>query len=91
MIQRIAAVVPALIASVGLWIAPARAQVTKSDAITYLPSASSPLVAVRVVFQIGSQDDPKGKEGLAALTSAMVSEGWDPLESTCRHASLSIL
>ena len=40
-----------------------------------LPSPSSPLVAFRFVFRVGSQNDPKGKEGLAALTAAMVAEG----------------
>ncbi len=44
-------------------------------AITHLPSPDSPLVAVRVVFRAGSQDDPPGKEGLAALTAAMIAEG----------------
>ncbi len=39
-----------------------------------LPSPSSPLVALRVVLRAGSQDDPPGKEGLAALTAAMVAE-----------------
>lgn len=42
---------------------------------TFLPFESTPLVAVRFVFQVGSQDDPRGKEGLAALTAAMVAEG----------------
>jgi zinc protease len=41
----------------------------------YLPSPSSPLVALRYIFRAGSQDDPPGKEGLAALTAAMVAEG----------------
>lgn len=41
---------------------------------TFMPSPS-PLVAVRLVFRVGSQDDPRGKEGLAALTAAMVAEG----------------
>ncbi|MDR3637709.1 MAG: insulinase family protein, partial [Isosphaeraceae bacterium] len=50
---------------------PASAAEEKSDT-TFLPSASSPLVAVRFLFQVGSQDDPRGKEGLAALTAAMV-------------------
>jgi zinc protease len=36
-----------------------------------LPS-SSPLVAIRVMFKVGSIHDPAGKEGLAALTAAMV-------------------
>jgi len=41
----------------------------------FLPSQSSPLVAVRFLFHVGSQDDPKGKEGLAALTASMIAEG----------------
>ncbi len=47
----------------------------EKEAVTYLPSSASPLVALRFVLRVGSQDDPKGKEGLAALTSAMVAEG----------------
>jgi zinc protease len=35
----------------------------------------SPLVTMRLVFRTGSASDPKGKEGLAALTAAMLSEG----------------
>ncbi len=35
----------------------------------------SPLVSFRVQFLVGSADDPKGKEGLAALTAAMVAKG----------------
>ena len=31
----------------------------------FLPSPANPLVALRVFFQVGSVDDPKGKEGLA--------------------------
>jgi zinc protease len=41
----------------------------------FLPSPSSPLCAIRLYFQIGSVDDPKGKEGLAALTSEMIGKG----------------
>jgi zinc protease len=40
-----------------------------------LPSPSNPLVALRIVFRAGSQSDPAGKEGLAALTASMVAEG----------------
>jgi zinc protease len=47
----------------------------RSENATILKVASSPLVAVRFVFRAGAQDDPKGKEGLAALTAAMVAEG----------------
>ncbi|HLK89589.1 MAG TPA: pitrilysin family protein [Polyangia bacterium] len=41
----------------------------------FLPSPSSPLCAIRLVFQIGSVDDPAGKEGLAALTAEMIGKG----------------
>lgn len=37
--------------------------------------ADGPLASFRFLFRAGSQDDPKGKEGLAALTAAMVAEG----------------
>jgi zinc protease len=39
------------------------------------PSDTNPLVAIRLYFKTGSIDDPKGKEGLAALTAAMLAEG----------------
>jgi zinc protease len=39
----------------------------------YLPN--SPLVSFRVVVHTGSINDPAGKEGLAALTSAMIGQG----------------
>jgi zinc protease len=37
-----------------------------------LPSPDNPLVAIRLLFQVGAADDPTGKEGLAALTAAML-------------------
>jgi zinc protease len=40
--------------------------------IVALPSAGSPIVALRLMFTAGSIDDPAGKEGLAALTARMV-------------------
>ena len=46
-----------------------------APAAVFLPSKSTPLVAVRFVFRVGSQDDPPGKEGLAALTASMLAEG----------------
>jgi zinc protease len=49
--------------------------VVDGAAPTLLSSPANPLVALRVVFRAGSQDDPPGKEGLAALTAAMVAEG----------------
>ena len=39
------------------------------------PVANDPNVVVKLWFKTGSQDDPKGKEGLAALTASMVAEG----------------
>ncbi len=42
---------------------------------TFLPTRTTPLVAFRFVFRVGSQDDPPGKEGLAALTASMLTEG----------------
>ena len=41
----------------------------------FLQSPANPLVALRVFFQVGSVDDPKGKEGLAHLTAMMLGKG----------------
>lgn len=35
----------------------------------------SPLVTLRIIFMTGAAADPKGKEGVAALTAAMLSQG----------------
>ena len=35
----------------------------------------SPLISFRIVFMTGAAADPKGKEGVAALTAAMLSQG----------------
>lgn len=42
---------------------------------TLLQPTTSPLVTFRVLFQTGAASDPPGKEGLAALTAAMLAEG----------------
>jgi zinc protease len=42
--------------------------------VVALPSPSSPLVAIRLLFRVGSIDDPPGKEGLASLTALMVAQ-----------------
>ncbi|MDX6612168.1 MAG: zinc protease [Blastocatellia bacterium] len=59
--------------------APALAQVKKSmkPALTknvLLPNRS-PLITFRILLLTGSASDPKGKEGVAALTAAMLAEG----------------
>src|SRR5687768_2541957 len=38
-------------------------------------SNRSPLISFRFVFNTGAASDPKGKEGLAALTAAMLAQG----------------
>jgi len=48
---------------------------SRGPATTLLATPSNPLVAFRFVFRAGSRSDPPGKEGLAALTAAMVAEG----------------
>jgi zinc protease len=47
----------------------------KTVRTVFLPSPSNPLVAIRLYFQLGSVDDPPGKEGLASLTSDVVGQG----------------
>lgn len=49
------------------------AQAVKIETVT-LPNPDSPLVAVRLMLDVGSIHDPAGKEGLAALTALMVGQ-----------------
>jgi zinc protease len=42
---------------------------------TVLLPNRSPLITFRILFMTGSAYDPKGKEGLASLTAAMLAEG----------------
>jgi zinc protease len=51
------------------------AQAKTSTRTVLLPSDTNPLVALRIYFQVGAADDPRGKEGLAALTTAMLGKG----------------
>ncbi len=51
-----------------------------------LPVKDDPTVSFRIVFRVGSQNDPRGKEGLAALTAALITEG-----STQKHSYEEIL
>jgi len=46
-----------------------------TQAPVLLPIAQDPTVSIQLWIQCGSQDDPPGKEGVAALTAAMVAEG----------------
>ncbi len=40
-----------------------------------LPAPAHPTVALRLLFRTGAADDPPGKEGLTALTAALMAEG----------------
>lgn len=43
--------------------------------VVLLPVGDDPTVSYRIMFYAGSQYDPPGKEGLAALTARMIAEG----------------
>ena len=51
----------------------------QNNASAKLPTVTipnrSPLISFRLVFNTGAASDPKGKEGLAALTAAMLAQG----------------
>ena len=51
-----------------------------------LPVAGDPTVSLAFSFTVGSQDDPPGKEGLAALTADLLTQG-----ATLRHSYEEIL
>jgi len=48
---------------------------TTAPIASVLQPHRSPLVTFRILFNVGSASDPQGKEGVAALTAAMLSEG----------------
>jgi zinc protease len=54
---------------------PAGAKAPAGTRTVLLPSATNPLVAIRLYFDVGADDDPPGKEGLASLTATMLGEG----------------
>ncbi len=55
--------------------APSSTESGKSSNAVLLPVDSDPTIAFSVWFDVGSQDDPVGKEGLAQLTADLLSEG----------------
>lgn len=58
--------------------APAQASqepITTPIRVVRLPSPNSPLVTIRLVFQVGAADDLPGKEGIANLTAGLLGEG----------------
>jgi zinc protease len=51
------------------------ASASASKIATVLEPTQSPLVSFRLMFMTGAASDPAGKEGVAALTAALLSEG----------------
>ncbi len=49
-------------------------QKSAGDKMVLLPVKEDPTISIRLLFKVGSQDDPAGKEGLAALTASMITE-----------------
>jgi zinc protease len=56
------------------------AQGTAPAGTIALPERESPFVAFNLWVKAGSQNDPKGKEGLAALTARLLAEGSTTLD-----------
>jgi len=56
-------------------------QKTPGVQMVQLPVKNDPTISFRILFKVGSQNDPTGKEGLAALTAALIAEG-----STQKHS-----
>lgn len=50
-------------------------RMTAANSNSVLLPNRSPLVSFRILFMAGSAADPRGKEGLASLTAAMLAEG----------------
>ncbi len=61
-------------------------QKTGNKKMVLYPVSTDPTISFRILFRTGSQDDPAGKEGLAALTAAMISRG-----STKKHSYEQLL
>lgn len=58
----------------------------KGQRMVALPVADDPTVSFRILVGAGSQNDPPGKEGLAALTATVITEG-----ATKQHSYEEIL
>jgi len=46
-----------------------------ADNLILLPVQNDPTVSFRLWFKVGSQNDPAGKEGLAAITASILTDG----------------
>ncbi len=54
-------------------LAPAAPPVSE-ESMVLLPVKNDPTISFRIWFKVGSQNDPKGKEGLASLTASMLTD-----------------
>lgn len=72
--SRTGIVVTAIVLTLAIAAPPARAGRGVSKMATVLLPNSSPLISFRLLFNVGSASDPKGKEGLASLTASMISD-----------------
>ncbi|MEZ5871790.1 MAG: pitrilysin family protein [Nitratireductor sp.] len=68
-------------------------EVTSPGGITawLVEDYSAPVITVAVAFQGGSSQDPKGREGMAELTSALFDEGAGPYDSKMFQARIAKL
>ncbi|MEO6005809.1 MAG: pitrilysin family protein, partial [Opitutus sp.] len=71
--RRVIILTSALALASAVWAAPEVASSEKPTVL--LPVANDPTVSFRIWFKVGAQNDPAGKEGLAALTGAMMTQG----------------
>jgi zinc protease len=61
-----------MVLAAAAWGSTATAQ---TDRLITLPEPESPFIAFNIWVQVGSQNDPEGKEGLASLTANLLSDG----------------
>ncbi len=47
---------------------------TQSGKVVKIVSENDPTISIRLLFHVGSQDDPAGKEGLASITAEMLTD-----------------
>ncbi|MEJ2635469.1 MAG: pitrilysin family protein [Calditrichia bacterium] len=50
-------------------------QKSTGEKMVLYPVQEDPTISIRIMFEVGSQNDPVGKDGLAAFTAAMLTEG----------------
>lgn len=83
MVRLIVAFVLALQAGMACAVLPIEHWTTPNGARVYFVRAPSiPMLDVSVGFDAGARFDPPGKEGLASLTAALLSQGADGLDET---------